>query len=120
MERIRVTDTIRRHLGALQQWRCALCNALLDARYEVDHRQGLADGGSNSLSNLQCLCANCHSRKTMWERLKREELVKERRTGRSRYFDPLSICYLGRPPTGPGVSKTADTTLPFRLAQSPS
>ena len=32
----------------------------------VDHIIPLADGGTNDESNLQCLCAPCHGRKTVF------------------------------------------------------
>ncbi|NOT00456.1 MAG: HNH endonuclease [Phycisphaerales bacterium] len=32
----------------------------------VDHIVPLADGGANDASNLQCLCATCHARKTVF------------------------------------------------------
>lgn len=47
-------------------WACVKCGAR--GRLEVDHITPLRDGGAPyDLSNLQSLCAKCHSRKTRLE-----------------------------------------------------
>jgi hypothetical protein len=36
--------------------------------FDIDHKKPLANGGTNSLSNLQALCKNCHQEKTKTEK----------------------------------------------------
>jgi 5-methylcytosine-specific restriction protein A len=45
---------------------CVSCGAVSDL--EVDHIMPRASGGTNDLSNLQTLCADCHRAKTQTER----------------------------------------------------
>jgi len=64
-----VSGTKKKYVAASQQWKCGDCHAQLDAWFEVDHKQRLADGGSNHISNLIALCRNCHGKKTTIENL---------------------------------------------------
>ena len=57
----------KKTVAASQQWRCAHCQDMLDALYEVDHCIPLFQGGTNAVSNLQALCPDCHSIKTREE-----------------------------------------------------
>ena len=50
-----------------QNNQCNGCGDLLECTREVDHRNPLWRGGSNSLNNLQALCPNCHARKSRVE-----------------------------------------------------
>lgn len=47
---------------------CLVCS---ERATEVDHIIEVADGGEDTLSNLQPLCKSCHARKTAANRLKR-------------------------------------------------
>ena len=62
-----VSSTKKKYVAASQGWKCGSCKQQLDAWFEVDHTQRLADGGSNHVSNLVALCRNCHGKKTMFE-----------------------------------------------------
>lgn len=66
-KRKRYTDIFRRQVAASQQWKCANCQALLSAYFEIDHIEPLWRGGSNERHNLNALCSNCHSEKTCLE-----------------------------------------------------
>ena len=46
-----------------------MCSKQLDAWFEIDHVQRLADGGSNHISNLVALCRECHGKKTLHENM---------------------------------------------------
>jgi len=61
-----VSDAKKKYVAARQKWRCASCDNLLSASYEIDHKIRVANGG-NDLSNLQALCRNCHGEKTLTE-----------------------------------------------------
>ena len=69
-------DDIRR-IHRLQKGKCAMCRISLRNRYEVDHINPLARGGSNDASNLQLLCKPCNASKAA-----RDPLDFARRTGR--------------------------------------
>ena len=50
---------------AVEPW----CRRCPGQATEVDHIVPLADGGTNRRENLQPLCHECHSWKTMWENI---------------------------------------------------
>jgi len=58
-------------VAARQYWKCAKCQQLMDATYEVDHIISLDDNGGNNIDNLQALCRNCHGKKTIQDNIKR-------------------------------------------------
>lgn len=64
-----VSGTKKKYVAAQQGWKCKDCQTQLDAWFEVDHKQRLADGGSNHIDNLVALCRNCHGKKTTFENL---------------------------------------------------
>lgn len=61
------SQAVGKVLAANQKWRCGSCHQLLEATYQIDHREPLCNGGKNSLENLWILCANCHALKTLAE-----------------------------------------------------
>lgn len=67
-EKRNVSAYRKKQVAASQGWTCAMCKQILDANFETDHIIPLHQGGSNDISNLQSLCPNCHSRKTLEER----------------------------------------------------
>ena len=60
-----VSESKKKYVAAQQQWKCDMCNSMLDATFEVDHKVELQFGGSNHVSNLAALCPNCHRKKTL-------------------------------------------------------
>jgi hypothetical protein len=64
-----VSGTKKKYVAASQDWKCGTCRSKLDAWFEVDHKQRLADGGSNHIDNLIALCRNCHGKKTFLENM---------------------------------------------------
>ena len=65
-----ITPLVKKRVAAKQKWRCASCQSLLDETFELDHRLALFAGGTNSESNLQCLCKRCHVMKSALEQAK--------------------------------------------------
>ena len=60
-------------------WRCAICDNLLNAAFEIDHIIALENGGSDDIqTNAQALCANCHAIKSQKERMDRVEKAREK------------------------------------------
>lgn len=49
-------------------YKCSNCNTdLVEREFDIDHKIPIANGGKNSVENLQALCKNCHKRKTAYE-----------------------------------------------------
>ena len=65
----KVGETTKKVVAANQKWHCNMCQNMLDASYEVDHRVPLYKGGDNSINNLQALCRNCHGKKTISDKM---------------------------------------------------
>lgn len=59
-----VNNCKKKKVAALQQWKCGICQQLLDETYEVDHIIPLYQGGSNEIDNLMALDPICHKKKT--------------------------------------------------------
>ena len=95
-KRKKLTQSMRLYIAAKYKWRCAMCNNLLDAIFDLDHAIPLWDGGADTLANLQPLCRTrgCHNRKTDREHFERMARRQELMSGKSRYFDPDSIHFL--------------------------
>jgi len=64
-----VSESRKKYVASMQNWKCKDCQNTLDATYEVNHIIELQDGGSNEISNLEALCRNCHGKKTMLRKL---------------------------------------------------
>lgn len=47
-----------------QKGKCPWCKVSLKAGYHIDHHMPLARGGTNDISNIQLLCADCNRRKS--------------------------------------------------------
>jgi len=63
-----VTPFQKKMVASNQQWKCNMCQKILDYTYEVDHKIPLFKGGNNHTDNLQALCRNCHGKKTAMDR----------------------------------------------------
>jgi 5-methylcytosine-specific restriction endonuclease McrA len=64
-----VSETKKKYVASMQDWKCGDCRDKLNAWFEVDHVQRLEHGGSNEVSNLVALCRNCHGKKTAFENM---------------------------------------------------
>lgn len=78
MSRRSWTADDKRVVGARQLWNCNVCKKVLESTFEVDHIVPLHEGGEDKLENAQALCCGCHAKKTQQERLKRQQLARER------------------------------------------
>jgi hypothetical protein len=64
-----VSETKKKYVASMQNWKCGECEKQLNAWFEVDHKIRLEYGGSNEVSNLVALCRECHGAKTAMENM---------------------------------------------------
>jgi hypothetical protein len=64
-----VSETKKKYVAYIQDWKCGQCNKKLTHTFEVDHKLRLEYGGSNEPSNLVALCRECHGEKTAKENM---------------------------------------------------
>lgn len=64
-----VSETKKKYVASMQNWKCGECSKQLNAWFEVDHKVRLEYGGSNEVSNLVALCRECHGKKTAMENM---------------------------------------------------
>lgn len=109
--RYRPTTAERIAMEKSQNFRCAVCGAVLnrDSNKQVDHILPIALGGTDTIANMQLLCMNCNSGKSMlvsW--VLGRPFIEFRRTSR------LEYCVLSRfdstcQSPGCGVTSRDDT-----------
>lgn len=64
-----VSETKKKYVASMQDWKCGDCRQKLNAWFEVDHKTRLEYGGGNEVDNLVALCRNCHGKKTAFENM---------------------------------------------------
>jgi len=64
-----VSETKKKYVASMQDWKCKHCKKTLTAWFEVDHVKRLEHGGTNDVSNLVALCRECHGEKTAFENM---------------------------------------------------
>jgi hypothetical protein len=64
-----VSETKKKYVASMQDWKCGGCNDKLNAWFEIDHKTRLEYGGGNDVGNLVALCRNCHGKKTAFENM---------------------------------------------------
>lgn len=64
-----VSETKKKYVASIQDWKCGHCQQQLDHTFEIDHKIRLEYGGGNDVQNLIALCRNCHGRKTAKENM---------------------------------------------------
>lgn len=64
-----VSETKKKYVASMQNWKCGHCNDQLNHTFEIDHKRRLEYGGSNEVDNLIALCRNCHGEKTAMENM---------------------------------------------------
>ena len=50
-----VSESKKKYVASNQQWKCASCNDLLDATYEIDHITPISRGGGNDIDNIRLI-----------------------------------------------------------------
>ena len=64
-----VSETKKKYVASIQDWKCGQCNKKLTHTFEIDHKIRLEYGGSNDVTNLVALCRECHGEKTAMENM---------------------------------------------------
>ena len=64
-----VSETKKKYVASMQNWKCNHCQKQLSAWFEVDHKVRLEHGGGNDVQNLVALCRECHGQKTAFENM---------------------------------------------------
>jgi HNH endonuclease len=64
-----VSETKKKYVASMQDWKCGSCKEKLNAWYEIDHKKRLEYGGTNNVDNLIALCRECHGQKTAMENM---------------------------------------------------
>jgi hypothetical protein len=64
-----VSETKKKYVASIQDWKCGQCNKKLKHTFEVDHKIRLEHGGGNEATNLVALCRECHGEKTAMENM---------------------------------------------------
>jgi hypothetical protein len=64
-----VSETKKKYVASIQDWKCGHCNDKLTHTFEIDHKVRLEHGGGNDPSNLVALCRECHGQKTAAENM---------------------------------------------------
>ena len=64
-----VSETKKKYVASMQDWKCGQCKKKLTHTIEVDHKIRLDHGGGNDVTNLVALCRECHGEKTAMENM---------------------------------------------------
>jgi hypothetical protein len=64
-----VSETKKKYVASMQDWKCGQCHKKLSHTFEVDHKIRLEHGGGNDVTNLVALCRECHGEKTAMENM---------------------------------------------------
>ena len=64
-----VSETKKKYVASMQDWKCGQCHNKLTHTFEVDHKIRLEHGGGNDVGNLVALCRECHGEKTAMENM---------------------------------------------------
>lgn len=64
-----VSETKKKYIASIQDWKCGHCREQLNHTFEIDHKVRLEYGGGNDVQNLIALCRNCHGKKTASENM---------------------------------------------------
>lgn len=84
----KLTEYEKKIVAARQMWKCAMCEGVLTADYEVDHIEQQCIRHNNNAANLQALCPGCHRKKTREDRIFADPLLDTQGSNAfSQYFN---------------------------------
>jgi len=97
MRRRHLQESVKKRVAASQEWKCAQCDRVLPATFQVDHVYPHALGGSDHPDNLEALCVECHARKSQVEQRRiayhKKCLQLLESQGSNRSFVPCWTCH---------------------------
>lgn len=74
-KRNKICQRVRKEIISEQNDKCNTCmKELTEFNVNIDHKIGVQFGGTNDIDNLQALCLECHSEKTIKEIRKRKKI----------------------------------------------
>jgi hypothetical protein len=76
LKRKNFTQRSRMIIASSQNWKCNICDDILNETFQVDHIIEIADGGETKIDNGQALCPNCHAKKTHANWVLRESITQ--------------------------------------------
>ena len=94
VKRKKFSSYTRETVAYRQSWKCNTCEETLKPSFHIDHKKPLFTGGSNGDDNLQALCYSCHTSKSAFEQRLAAAKAKEKRSGRSMFFDVDSYFFI--------------------------
>lgn len=65
--RVKISNKLRDEIVITQENKCNDCKCTLSKFFQIDHKIALQYGGTNDINNLQALCCECHSKKSISE-----------------------------------------------------
>mgnify|MGYP003705941565 CR=1 FL=1 len=72
--RRRINKQVRQTIATNQDHKCNDCKTTLTAYFQIDHLIGLQYGGTDEIDNLQALCGDCHTKKSIIENRVRNKI----------------------------------------------
>ena len=78
--RRRINKQVRQTIATNQDHKCNDCKTTLTAYFQIDHLIGLQYGGTDEIDNLQALCGDCHTKKSIIENRVRNKIRDAIRT----------------------------------------
>jgi hypothetical protein len=66
----KLKESDKKVIAASQLWKCKMCENLLTSSYQIDHIVPYSISYDDKYTNLQALCANCHSSKSQRENIR--------------------------------------------------
>jgi len=72
--RRKINQKIRQTIATNQDHKCNDCKNTLTKYFQIDHLIGLQYGGTDETDNLQALCGDCHTKKSVIENRVRRKI----------------------------------------------
>ena len=86
-----IPKSIKDEVLVKQNYKCAKCKKTLPARKHFHHKKPVSKGGKNTISNIEALCPNCHSKHHHKESVKKANAKERKRNTNKKSNNPLDI-----------------------------
>lgn len=88
--RKQIPELIKREIMYNQKYQCNICRIMLPISYQIDHQVPHSISNNDSIQNLQALCINCHSIKTLREN---ERIIRFKKYCCQKGIEKNKICW---------------------------